>query len=80
MVELDDSMPPESGIHFTALATAVFPFRLSLAPPFTLNVNFTPSVDASDGSIALLVIPNSNKFGYYSYVKLAISSGYLEIR
>ena len=75
-----DKATQENGIHFTPLATAVLPFSMSLTPPFTLNVNFTPSADLSDGSIALLVIPDSSKFGYYSFVRLAISSGYVELR
>ncbi|KAL5964703.1 Agrin [Taenia solium] len=67
------------GINFTPLATAFIPFTQSISPPFTFTLNFTPSPSVSDGDIALLVIPRVNQVGQYSFLKLGISSGNLEL-
>ncbi|VDK22433.1 unnamed protein product [Taenia asiatica] len=67
------------GINFTPLATAFIPFAQSISPPFTFTLNFTPSPSVSDGDIALLVIPCANQVGQYSFLKLGISSGNLEL-
>lgn len=68
-----------SGINFTPLATAFISFTQLISPPFTFTLKFTPSPGVSDGDIALLVIPRADKVGQYSFLKLGISSGNLEL-
>ncbi|KAM3186301.1 hypothetical protein ACTXT7_004585 [Hymenolepis weldensis] len=67
-------MASRLGVHFTPLASAFIPFNTPLSLPLEFNFNFTPSVDNSNGNIALFTFRNSET-NQLNYLKLEISMG-----
>ncbi|VDM34801.1 unnamed protein product [Hydatigera taeniaeformis] len=62
------------GINLTPLSTAFIPFSQSVAPPFTVTLNVTPSISVSEGDVALLVLQRNNQVSQYSFLKIGLSS------
>ncbi|VUZ52156.1 unnamed protein product [Hymenolepis diminuta] len=67
-------MASRLGVHFTPLASAFIPFNTPLSLPLEFNFNFTPSVDNSNGNIALFTFRNGET-NQLNYLKLEISMG-----